>query len=373
MQKHSVLLAAMLFVPVPPLCAADGYPEFRWDRVPLYAHLSIGNGLESEQYEFLADHFDLITFQAGGRINGNIETNIAAGARAIKQRNPRAKVLFYWSCDLLKRPWKLSNANFPEDGRLSTPREVASGEYFDVSRPDVRGWWSDVAAKAVRDYACDGIFVDGAGTASIKWGRVTGKEKVVDLEEGLLTMLQEARQRMGPHYLMIFNPLHGDDGIQGPLGGQFLPLTDGAMMDDFDRAPDVKPPTREYLAAEIEEMHKVAQSGKIVVFKGWPGFTWWSDPELLKRPHEELHRIASRRITFPLACFLVAAERNSYFCYTWGWLGEHGTFDWYPEFDKTLGPPKGKAERDGWTYRREFEHATVFVNLEQKTAKIDWR
>ena len=137
MQNYLVLLAALLFVPVTTLCAADGYPEFRWDRVPLYAHLSIGDGLKPEQYDFLADHFDLITF--------------------------------------------------------------------------------------------------------------------------------------------------------------------------------------------------------------------------------------------PLACFLVAAERNSYFCYKWGWLGEHGSYDWYPELDKPVGPPKVEAERDGWTYRREFEHAKVVVDLENKEAQIDWK
>lgn len=56
-----------------------------------------------------------------------------------------------------------------------------------------------------------------------------------------------------------------------------------------------------------------------------------------------------------------------------GWSGDCGTFDWYPESDKPLGPPKGDAKRDGWTCRREFKHASVFADLEKKTAKIDWR
>ena len=48
-------------------------------------------------------------------------------------------------------------------------------------------------------------------------------------------------------------------------------------------------------------------------------------------------------------------------------------FDWYPEFDKPLGAPKGDAKRDGFKYTREFEHASVFVDLKTKTAKIDWK
>ena len=69
----------------------------------------------------------------------------------------------------------------------------------------------------------------------------------------------------------------------------------------------------------------------------------------------------------------MAAEPNCYFCYTWGYREQHGTFDWYPEFDKPLGPPKGEAKKDGWNYQREFAHASVSVNLETKTVRIDWK
>ena len=34
-----------------------------------------------------------------------------------------------------------------------------------------------------------------------------------------------------------------------------------------------------------------------------------------------------------------------YFCYTWGYSEEHPAFDWYPDFDKPLGPPLGEAKR----------------------------
>ena len=55
------------------------------------------------------------------------------------------------------------------------------------------------------------------------------------------------------------------------------------------------------------------------------------------------------------------------------WLGEYVTLDWYPEFDKPLGAPKGDAIHDGWKYERNFTHASVFVDLETKTARIDWK
>ena len=70
------------------LLAGEDYPEFSWDRVPLYAHLAVGDGLKAEQIEFLADHFNVVTFTGGTVTNGSVEHNIAASAKAIKQRNP---------------------------------------------------------------------------------------------------------------------------------------------------------------------------------------------------------------------------------------------------------------------------------------------
>lgn len=52
----SLLLSALALVH-----AGDGFPAFAWDHVPLYAHLGIGDGLEPDQYNVLADHFKLIT------------------------------------------------------------------------------------------------------------------------------------------------------------------------------------------------------------------------------------------------------------------------------------------------------------------------
>lgn len=65
--------------------------------------------------------------------------------------------------------------------------------------------------------------------------------------------------------------------------------------------------------------------------------------DFMHKPRAELLQLARERITFPLACYLVAAETNVYFCYTWGYCEMHGTVDWYPEFDNPLGPPLGAA------------------------------
>jgi len=356
--------------------AGEGFPPFTWDRVPVSAHLGIDDGMTPDQCKFLADHFNLITFTGGKVSRGgeSVEPNIAKAARAIKKLNPNAKVVFYWAAGP-KPQWKISNATFPADGYLPVKRAGRMTREFDLSRKDVRDWWTDVAAKAVHEYSCDGIFVDGAtaGRSGGPWERLFGKEKNAVLDAGMISMLKDAGKKVGPDKFILFNPLHGyDQGVRS-IGQEYLPVTDGAMIDDFDRAANIKQQSKEYMANTLEAMRKAAKDGKLIIFKAWPGFTWHFDPEMMKKPHDELHRVASERITFPLACFLAAAEPNCYFCYSWGWLGSMGTFDWYPEFDKPLGPPKGEAIRKGWTYQREFAHASVFVDLDKKTAKIDWR
>lgn len=37
-----------------------------------------------------------------------------------------------------------------------------------------------------------------------------------------------------------------------------------------------------------------------------------------------------------------------------------------------LGPPKDDARQKGYEYWREFEHASVYINIETRQATIDW-
>ena len=190
------------------------------------------------------------------------------------------------------------------------------------------------------------------------------------MDKAMFSMLKDARKKMGPDKLIIFNPLHGYEEGRSPLGKEYLRVTDGAMVDDFDR---LRVQSKEYMANTMKTMQKAAKDGKIIIFKGWPRFLRARRAGKMKKtPHDEVLRTARKNITFPLACFLAGAEPNCYFCYSWGWNPEEGSLDWYPEFDKPLGPPKGDAIQKGWTFQREFEHATVFVDLENRTAKIDW-
>lgn len=371
MKSTLALLAALLLTSSSTFQAADALPPFSWDHVPVYAHVGkSSDDFTPEQLDFLAQHFDFITIEKGQAVRkrGSSEAGIAEAARQIKLRKPGAKVLFYWNAFLDIRSYQASR-EFPADGHLKDRRGQpvmvrTTVPTCDLSRADVRDWWSDTAAKAVHEDGCDGIFADALLQVTAAGKRkLLGDEKYAALNNGLVALLEETRRKLGPDPLIIFNGLRGGDGER------FLPLTSGAMIEHFGHFSGVG---KEKMAEDLEAMRAAAQSGKIVCLKAWPGLSWL-DAEMMRKPHDELVRLARERLTFRLACFLVAAAPHCYFCYSWGYRENDGTFDWYPEFDRPLGPPLGEAKRTGWTYQRDFTRAAVFVDLETQTARIDWK
>ena len=371
----SVLTALLLLVVASPLRANDALPPFSWDRVPLYAHVGkASDDFTREELDFLAKHFNFITIEKGqaARKYGNTEEGFAAAARGIKKRNPKAKVLFYWNASLdysaFRRTYKAAKT-FPADGhlrdrfgRLVLRRKTVPN--YDLRRADVREWWSDAAATAVREYGADGIFADAMGDPPRANLKTLDEKTILALRAARLELMRQTRRKIGQDKLIVFN------GLMREGRDELLRVADGAMIEHFGHFRNGS--TKEQIAASISVIQATGRKGKIVIVKAWPGFSY-REPEMMRRPHENLARLAKERITFPLACFLVAAQRHCYFCYTWGYREKHGTFEWYPEFDKPLGPPRGDAVRTGWIYRRDFAHASVFVNLETRTARIEWK
>ncbi|MBX2851749.1 MAG: putative glycoside hydrolase family 15 protein [Phycisphaeraceae bacterium] len=364
-----VLMLAYCFVAVP-MHADEHYPPFSWDRVPVYAHVGkASDDFTDKELDFLAKHFDFITIEKGQAVrkHGNTEDGFIAAARGIKQRNPDAKVIFYWNGFLDITRYK-AQKDFPKDGHLidRNGKPVLVRERvrtYDLRREDVRTWWTDVATQAVHNGLADGIFIDALPKVAARIRRrELGRPGHEALQDGLAAMLRETRRKLGPNKLMIYN------GMRGGEGTEHLPTTDGAMIEHFDSFTSA---TKEKIVKDLDAMREAARDGKIVILKAWPGFSWL-DGDTMKLPREKRVELAQKNITFPLACFLVAAEQNCYFCYTWGYQEQHGTLEWYPEFDKPLGPPQGDAVKDGWTYTRAFEHANVFVDLQRRTARIDW-
>ena len=366
------LVDCFLAWPFVPRAVADDSVPFSWDHVPVYAHVGKqSDDFTPQELDFLADHFDFITFEKGQAVRkrGSAEAGIAEAARQIKhaQAEREGPVLL----ERLSRHQKLSGQSRVSRRRTSdgSPRAASHGSPDGSHlRPHPRrscatggrtpppGQCGRVPVMGFSPMrSCRSLRPENAGCSA--------RRNTSALNSGLVAMLDETSRKLGPDKLIIFNGLRGDDGAQ------FLPHTSGAMIEHFGHFSGIG---KEKMAEDLEAMRDAARTGKIVCFKAWPGFSWL-DADMMKRPHEELASLARERLTFPLACFLVAAEPRCYFSYTWGYGEDHGTFDWYPEFDKPLGPPLGEAKKNGWTYQREFAHASVFVDLDTETARIHWK
>ncbi|VGO18979.1 hypothetical protein SCARR_01033 [Pontiella sulfatireligans] len=110
-----------------------------------------------------------------------------------------------------------------------------------------------------------------------------------------------------------------------------------------------------------------------MLYKGWPDHDInWLNKEFMAKSPAEKEAIARKKMTYPLACYLIGARENSYFCYGWGYGIEDGHLVDYLEYSKKLGAPKGDAISKGWKFKREFEHAIVAVDLEKREGRIQW-
>jgi hypothetical protein len=62
-----------------------------------------------------------------------------------------------------------------------------------------------------------------------------------------------------------------------------------------------------------------------------------------------------------LAAYMLAAAEGSYFSSGSGW-SDAGNMVWWPEYDRRVGAPRGPFVRDGFVFRRSFEHVDVSLD-----------
>ncbi|MGB7323491.1 MAG: putative glycoside hydrolase, partial [Rubripirellula sp.] len=349
-----------------------GFPGFSWDRVPLNIHFGKRTAdVTDDEIDFLASHSRFIVLEKshGARVHGSTEAGIADTARRIVARNPDAKVLFYLNAMINWPGYEAFDSYRPEWTLRNTAGEIAKHSSGvprpDPSNADFRQWWSNVVADANRSAPLGGVFIDAIPQAiSPALAKQVGDVKARAVVDGLREMIAMTKRKLGPEKIVLVNGLRATD-YREILDWEGI---DGVMIEHFGA---FRSTSAEDIKADLDSIALAAEKGKFVVIKGWPGFNWL-DREMMKRPHAELLELARQRITFPLACFLVGAQPGTHFCYSWGYTNTDGMLDSYPELEHPLGPPKSAALWDGMTATRDFEHASVSVDLSNRNARIQW-
>jgi hypothetical protein len=355
------------------------YPKFSWEKVPVTFHFrKVDTLLTKQEAEFIAAKTSLITFEKahalgkGGKLN--TEESIIHDARVLKRINPEIKVFFYWNA-LLDYPFYKASYEFnskpnwwlkKEDGTLDIKSN--SLKKYDLTDVKLREWWVNVVKKNIDNDFIDGVFIDALNQVKADFNiKSLGEEKFNEMNSAVDQLMKETREKIGVNKMILWNGIRSTP--HKTVGNDYLNETDAVMIEHFGAFHSATPET---MASDLDKMHEAGKAKKIVIFKGWPGFTWL-DKEDMALPLETKRQIAKSNIEFPLAAFLIAAQEHAYFVYNWGYRMDFGGLEWYPEYDKPLGKPLGDFTKKGFIYTREFEHASVYLDLkETQKSKISW-
>lgn len=370
------------------IISRKGYPRFSWNTVPLYQMFGHDTRLlTDEEVRKIASSSDFVCIekQHGRNTLGGAELGAFHEAKRFKAVKPGIKVLFYWNASVAypftkftrefavptggfaklangqslsqkRRPWLVTD---PKTGNLAT--RDGHVYYFDVLNDGFRRWWSETVGQVVRESDCDGFFLDQLHSAS--WLRPTRRDEI---HKSMASMMTLAKESMGPDTLLLANNGAAD----------YLDYADAFMFEHYNE----KSVSKEAIVQDWAQMKKIAEAGKISVYRMRPDFRGSPlENATRKEQHDsqarEMGEKSKELLEFPLACFLMGAQPYSYFCYNWSWGLTTGPLVDYAEFTRPLGAPKGSYARSSpetWIFTRNFEHASVSLDLEKRTAIINW-
>jgi hypothetical protein len=391
-QTGAWLTGLLLLAPLAALSAADlsvgrdKLPLFSWERVPRYMHIRKDTAFTADEIRYLAS-FPLVTFEkgTGAREAGSTSDGTLAAARAVKKINPATKVLYYRNVIVHYGGYAANDALAGIPGALLVGRSGSDKlvrnrvQAYDLTNAKMRDWWLANAKQVCADPAIDGLLLDGnvkvLEPAYLR--NEIGKEKKAELVDGYTLMMKDVRRILGPEKLMVANVLRArfpDSGMSR------LRAFDGSYMEGFEATVD-NVPLKDYMAKGIAAFQQAARQGFLIAFTAGLGEEA-SDVEVNnpQRTDEIRKSLTSdeatnRRFQYNLAIFLVCAEKHSYFYAHDGYDAKKSRI-WMqhpPGLDRPLGAPKGPAVRAGYVYIREFAHASVRLDLENQTGKIDWK
>lgn len=366
-----------------PYQAKPFYPEFSWETVPVYMMFADDNRLlEDKEVRKIAAETDFICIEKnhGQRTLGDAELGLIHEKKAFKALKPSIKVLAYQNAALaypfthyieMLTPQNLESHPEMKEHLMIDP---ASGDYyemfgvygFNVLNPNTRAWWSDSAANMVKVSGADGIFIDQMH--GFEW--LYPVEQRPTVAAGVADMLRQLKEKIGPEKILLANNGAHIDAV--------FEIADAFMFEHYNLQATH---TKEKLVEDWQLMEKIAEAGKICIYRF--GAKPADDSPLAAHTRAdwigpavpEWAELSKEQLPFHLAVYLIGAQPYAYFQWNWGWALTTGPLEHYPEFHKPLGAPLAPYKREtpnGWIFTRSFEHANVWVDLEKREGRIDW-
>jgi len=361
---------------------ADRFPEFSWDTVPRYMHVRKATAFTAEEIRYLAS-FPLVTFEktTGRKDAGSTEKGTLRAAQAVKELNPRTKILYYRNILVHYTAYEADAALSSIRGALLTDQNGNirlvrnTTPAYDLSNPAVQAWWLDHAKTVCSSRYIDGLFVDGniKVLEPVYLRKQIGNTKKAAVERGYHGMMGKLHKTLGPDKLVLANIIRARFT---KAGLEYLDYFDGSYIEGFEHAIG-KMSREEYMAKGIEAIQTAARKGKIIAFTMGMGKVRDTEMGIDEARSPVSGRAAvQQRFIYALATYLICAEKYSYFLAQDGYGVDNGKSRFWmqsiPEYSRPLGAPKGPAVKSGWTYTREFEYARVLLDIQNQQAEIIW-
>ena len=361
-------------------------PEFSWDTMPLYMHLRKASKFTKEELKYIAK-YPLTTFEktTGSTIYGSTEKGTIEAAKAVKEINPNAKILYYKNVVINWGSYKDDESflkNNPEallvdaNGEKALMPNKKTG-FFDISKDYVRSHWLSNVGKVTSSSYIDGVFMD----ANIKvlvplfFNSRVGKVKQKEIMSGYFTMMEDLNTQLGDDNILLANILRVRPEFKD-VGREYLKYFDGSYLEGFEHE-NFGITYEDYLAKGIESVQKSAREGKIIAMSMGIGKALKNAEAGIDDVRKKLNKDEdlTERLDYILAIFLVCAEKYSY-VYPHDGYGVNKSAVWlktFPQYQKKLGAPNGPALKEGYVYTRSFEHLNVWLDIKNKKAKLNWK
>ena len=371
------------------------YPDFSWDKMPLYMHLRKVEPFTDPELDYLAQ-FPLITLEktTGSKTYGGTEKGSIAAAKAIKEVNPNSKVLYYRN-SIINWPSYRNDERFikknPDALLLDSLGEYAlmrnmETKFFDISKKNVQAYWLNNAITHANSPHIDGIFIDASYkilTDFMKHKKV-GYVKRAALKSSYYDMMGTLKKEIGDEKLIVSNILRVRPEPELENGRTLLPYTHGSYIEGFENS-GFKKTYEDYLAEGIATVQQSAREGNIIALTLGLGEALDYETEGIddRRASVNLDENLKDRMDYLLAIFLVCAEKYSYVYLHDGFdvntrkkTGESASKVWmktFLQYENRLGPPKGPAKQEGYTYTRSFEYLDVWLDIKNQEARLEWK
>lgn len=344
-------------------------PEFSWTTVPVWLRVRKSTAYTQDEITQIARYPIIVFEKANGHMAyGDIESGTLAAARAVKQANATAKVIFYFNAVIEYGGYR-ANREFDENAEQWALRENGKIIRFkdryhlhDLSNPEVQDWWTRTTKEMADHPDIDGVFIDAICKVNARGD---------DYVAGYMKMARKLREELGPNELLLANAVRASEPSANLHHLEYL---DGSYCERWG-VPMGGESYENYVAKSIEAMKETVGQGKILLFSAGPGAYGREESRAAsQKTPGEMRQWMRENITYPLGVFLLVAGKHSYFEWTCtpdalqGALQDHE----YEEYHKPLGQPLGPADRSGYVYRRRYEHLDVRVDIQRKEAVLSW-